>query len=133
MRQTVEERIEALRVKHEAEMHEMEILGIVEEEIKELLGDIDDKIKSQFTEFREVGEEPEQATNGDGELLFSHPNSWRPKPLADFSGEERSKVTPYHKRIFANVDIAEDDMSDYRKTRLEGLKRVKTMLENLSY
>lgn len=133
MRQTVEERIEALRVKHEAEMHEMAILGIVEEEIKELLGDIDDKIKSQFTEFREVGEEPEQATNGDGELLFSHPNFWRPKPLADFSEEERSKVTPYHKRIFANVDITEADMSDYRKTRLEGLRRVKTLLENLSY
>lgn len=130
-KKTIEER----RAELNAELARLEVAETVQEKAAELIERLNDNIKSLRTDFRVVGHEEQQATKK-GELLWNVPRHWQPvgdAELATLSEDERAGATPYYKPIWDDVELPEEELSEYSKKGIDACKFLIKVLEEAEY
>ena len=119
----------------EKQMADLEILELVEEEIKGLAKKYRDYFNGECTMTYEDGLEDEQAKNYDGELLYI----WKDADgysvtgtleKAEKLGVKNEDMKPYFRKKYREETKPIDELSSWAKTRALAYKRLAEFFEN---
>lgn len=126
---TVAERREKL----ESEIAELDILEKVEDEINNLIERYDRYYKDELSTSEIVGKEEEQATNSDGELLFTIEGDYRryTNKELDEKGIPNDMRVPYFRDKWETKEVEFEELDKWTKQRATAYKRIADFLKNL--
>lgn len=116
---TIEERRTVL----EKEMRRLNCLDAVKEYLENRINNAENDIQYLKTSNRVIGYETEQATNGNGDLLWKTAKYyWRgfTKEQLERDGTEEDLATmePYYNAIEETYELTEDEISEYGKDEI---------------
>ncbi len=118
----------------EKQLEDLEVLECIEEAINDYKERAERELKGYTHYDKEVGKEPEQARNYNGELLYEVEgkrwNTYTEETLKELElTPDSDGVTPYHRPIYESTPYEEGELGTWAKRRIEAYTRVIKFLD----
>lgn len=129
---TVQKTVADRRKELEAQLADLDALQEIENTINALAERYEKDYELTLEETYCDGTEEEQATNDDGELLYTVDDGWKKYTMKQIQKEGISgEVKPYHRDIWKTKKVKFEDLAEWRKPQAIAYKRLANYFRNL--